>query len=88
MDGFELYDKLKEIDNKVKVCFMTAYDINVKALQAVFPRFIKFRWMFYSKTSSHRGFCYSYKIRISRNVRRWPFDIIVTVIQLAFLAVL
>jgi DNA-binding response OmpR family regulator len=37
MDGFELYDKLKEIDNKVKVCFMTAYDINVKALQAVFP---------------------------------------------------
>ena len=37
MDGFELYDKLKEIDNQVKVCFMTAFDINVKALQAVFP---------------------------------------------------
>jgi CheY-like chemotaxis protein len=37
MDGFELYDKMKEIDNKVKVCFMTAYDINIKALQAVFP---------------------------------------------------
>jgi DNA-binding response OmpR family regulator len=37
MDGFELYDKMKEIDNKVKVCFMTAYDINIKALRAVFP---------------------------------------------------
>ena len=37
MDGFELYDKMKEIDNKVKVCFMTAFDINIKALRAVFP---------------------------------------------------
>jgi DNA-binding response OmpR family regulator len=36
MDGFELYDKMKEIDNEVKVCFMTAYDINIKALRAVF----------------------------------------------------
>lgn len=30
MDGFELYDKMKEIDNEVKVCFTTAYDINIK----------------------------------------------------------
>jgi DNA-binding response OmpR family regulator len=37
MDGFELYDKMKEIDNEVKVCFMTAYEINIKALRAVFP---------------------------------------------------
>jgi len=37
MDGFELYDKMKEIDNKVKVCFMTAYEINYKALRAIFP---------------------------------------------------
>lgn len=36
MDGFELYDKMKEIDNEVKVCFMTAYDINIKALRAVY----------------------------------------------------
>ena len=34
MDGFELYDKMKEIDNEVKVCFMTAYDINIKALSS------------------------------------------------------
>ena len=26
--GFELYDKMKEIDNKVKVCFVTAYEVN------------------------------------------------------------
>ena len=25
MNGFELYDKLKKIDNKVKVCFLTAF---------------------------------------------------------------
>ena len=37
MDGFELYDKIKEMDNKVKVCFMTAYEINYKALRAIFP---------------------------------------------------
>jgi DNA-binding response OmpR family regulator len=36
MDGFELYDKMKEMDNEVKMCFMTGYDINIKALRAVF----------------------------------------------------
>lgn len=25
MSGYELYDKVKSIDNKVKVCFLTAY---------------------------------------------------------------
>jgi two-component system, OmpR family, response regulator ChvI len=37
MDGFELYDKMKEIDNKVKVCFITAYEVNYQALREVFP---------------------------------------------------
>jgi two-component system, OmpR family, response regulator ChvI len=37
MDGFELYDKMKEIDNKVKVCFITAYEVNYKALRKIFP---------------------------------------------------
>jgi DNA-binding response OmpR family regulator len=36
MDGFELYDKMKEMDNEVKMCSMTGYDINIKALRAVF----------------------------------------------------
>ena len=26
MNGFELYDKIKRIDNKVKVCFISAYE--------------------------------------------------------------
>jgi CheY-like chemotaxis protein len=27
MDGFELYDEIKKIDNKVKVCFLTASEM-------------------------------------------------------------
>jgi two-component system, OmpR family, response regulator ChvI len=26
MNGFELYKKIKKVDDKVKVCFITAYD--------------------------------------------------------------
>jgi CheY-like chemotaxis protein len=37
MVGFKVYEKMKEIDNKVKVCFITAYDVNYQALRAVFP---------------------------------------------------
>jgi two-component system, OmpR family, response regulator ChvI len=36
MDGFELYDKMKAIDNKVKICFITAYEVNYRALRQVF----------------------------------------------------
>ena len=25
MNGFELYEQIKKLDNKVKVCFLTAY---------------------------------------------------------------
>jgi CheY-like chemotaxis protein len=28
MNGFELYRQIKKIDNKVKTCFMTAYEID------------------------------------------------------------
>ena len=37
MDGFELYEEIRKIDNKVKVCFITAYEVNYQALRAVFP---------------------------------------------------
>jgi DNA-binding response OmpR family regulator len=37
MNGFELYDKIKRIDNKVKVCFISAYDVDYKALREQFP---------------------------------------------------
>jgi DNA-binding response OmpR family regulator len=28
MSGFELYDKLRKLDSKVKICFMSGFDIN------------------------------------------------------------
>jgi two-component system, OmpR family, response regulator ChvI len=37
MNGLELYDKIEKIDNKVKVCFISAYDIEDKALKKQFP---------------------------------------------------
>jgi DNA-binding NtrC family response regulator len=37
MDGFELYEEMKSIDNDVKVCFITAFEVNYQALRAVFP---------------------------------------------------
>jgi CheY-like chemotaxis protein len=37
MDGFELYDELTKIDCDVKVCFITAYEVNYQAFRAVFP---------------------------------------------------
>jgi DNA-binding response OmpR family regulator len=37
MDGFSLYEEIRKIDNKVKVCFITAFQINYQALKAVFP---------------------------------------------------
>src|SRR5918912_3270438 len=27
MNGFELYDEIRKIDDKVKICFVTAFDI-------------------------------------------------------------
>jgi response regulator RpfG family c-di-GMP phosphodiesterase len=37
MYGYELYDEMKKIDNKVKVCFMTATYQNYEGLRAAFP---------------------------------------------------
>jgi two-component SAPR family response regulator len=37
MDGFELYEGIRKIDNKVKVCFITAFEVNYQAFRAVFP---------------------------------------------------
>jgi CheY-like chemotaxis protein len=38
IDGFELYEKVSEIDNKVKVWFITAYERYDKALKEVPPK--------------------------------------------------
>ena len=37
MDGFQLYDELKKTDDKVKVVFITAFDINYEGLRKMYP---------------------------------------------------
>ena len=37
MYGYEFYDEMKKIDNKVKICFMTATYQNYEGLRAAFP---------------------------------------------------
>jgi DNA-binding response OmpR family regulator len=37
MYGYELYDEMKKIDNKLKICFMTATYQDYEALRAAFP---------------------------------------------------
>lgn len=37
MDGFELYQEIEKIDNRVKACFMTAFDVYFDALMELFP---------------------------------------------------
>jgi DNA-binding NtrC family response regulator len=37
MSGFELYKEMEKIDNGVKVCFITAYEVYYEALREVFP---------------------------------------------------
>lgn len=36
MDGFRLYEEIRKIDNKAKVCFITAFEVNYQALRTVF----------------------------------------------------
>jgi two-component system response regulator ChvI len=37
MNGYELYDKIKNIDDKVKVCFISAAYMNPENAREVFP---------------------------------------------------
>ena len=37
MNGFELYHEIERIDNKVKVCFITAFEVYYKSLRELFP---------------------------------------------------
>jgi two-component SAPR family response regulator len=37
INGFELYRKLRNIDDKVKYCFMTAYEVYYKTLRKDYP---------------------------------------------------
>jgi DNA-binding response OmpR family regulator len=37
MNGFELYQKIKHIDDKAKVCFITAYEESLNDMKRLFP---------------------------------------------------
>ena len=37
MDGFQLYRKIRAVDNKVKVCFLTAFDESREEFRTSFP---------------------------------------------------
>ena len=36
MDGFELYEQIKKMDDKIKVVFVTASEVNYEILREVF----------------------------------------------------
>lgn len=37
MNGFQLYHKIRDVDNKVKVCFLTAFDEYLEEFKTTFP---------------------------------------------------
>ena len=37
MNGFELYREMEKIDNKAKICFITAFEVFFKSLRELFP---------------------------------------------------
>lgn len=37
MDGFDLYQRITQLDSKTKVCFMTAFEVYYDALKELFP---------------------------------------------------
>jgi len=37
MNGFKLYEKIRDVDNKVKVCFLTAFEEYLGEFKATFP---------------------------------------------------
>jgi two-component system, OmpR family, response regulator ChvI len=38
MNGFELYQEIKKIDDKIKVCFVTGYELYYESLKQKFPK--------------------------------------------------
>ena len=38
MNGFELYNRLQQINHKVKICFVTAFELYFDEFQRMFPK--------------------------------------------------
>lgn len=37
MNGFQLYEEMKKIDNNTRICFITAFEVYYQALRETFP---------------------------------------------------
>jgi response regulator RpfG family c-di-GMP phosphodiesterase len=37
MNGFEMYRKIREVDQNSKVCFLTAFEMYIEEFRRVFP---------------------------------------------------
>ena len=37
MNGFQLCEKILELDVNIRVCFMTALEVNIQALREIYP---------------------------------------------------
>ena len=37
MNGYELYQEIKKVDDKVKVCFITAFEVYYQSLRELYP---------------------------------------------------
>jgi DNA-binding NtrC family response regulator len=57
INGFELYEKIKQIDSKIKSCFITANEVYYESLREIFP-------------TIDRCDCYVKPIKIEDLVRR------------------
>jgi FixJ family two-component response regulator len=38
MNGFQLFEKILELDANIRVCFMSAAELNIQALREVYPK--------------------------------------------------
>jgi CheY-like chemotaxis protein len=38
MNGFELCEKILELDVNIRICFMTALEVNAEALREIYPK--------------------------------------------------
>jgi response regulator of citrate/malate metabolism len=38
MEGFELCEKILELDANIRVCFISAAELNIQALREVYPK--------------------------------------------------
>ena len=40
IDGTELYRRIRQLDNSVKICFISAYEITIEELSRILPDYI------------------------------------------------